>query len=649
MIRKLGVVLLAGTISLLGLFSVWAMAYQQAPELDILVTAGELPLVEERLPKEPYVREPFDEIGRYGGTLYVYGVNETVWQDFLGAVYNEPTLVRVVRTGLDAKGRLFEPCLLNDYEWSDNYKILTLYLREGARWSDGEPLTADDFTFYWLDCKPNFNKDVPIPETPLPFNLEKVEKVDDYTVRFYFPQPSPAAVLTFLHGSQSMWGGFVCSHYLKKWHISYNPKANELAKEEGFENWWQALDYHGTTQPMQNDLDLPMVAPWILARKTANLKIYERNPYYFAVDPVGNQLPYIDRVVFEVVSLEVYELKVLSGAADIAEWAVTLVNYPLYKKNQEKGNYQILFKPGVEGSKVGIYFNWFDEDLVLRKIFRDIRFRRALSLGIDREEINETIFFGKAVPRQAIYALPTASWYKKEWDEYYTQYDPERANGLLDEMGLKWDKDHKYRLRPDGKSLVLVTEYMNDSGYETPVLELVKKRYEAIGINMVLKMEAAELYRQRAWTNAVTSVQASNIGYCENIWGWVFPLWAWPSPGAYVFAKPWGQWLQTGGQSGEEPPEDIKEQYARVQKLRSVSVDSEEAQKLLPEMTEFALEKLWHIGTVGMVPVLIIAKNTLGNVVDLMREYDRTGRKYVLKVDTFAGLHDWVDQIFFKE
>jgi len=645
--RKLVVLLLTGVICLLGITSVLAVTYNEAPMLRTMVAAGELPPVEERLPEEPFITEPFGEVGRYGGTLHTYATGQTVWQDLLGNIYDEPALGDPMMIAPD--GKWYAPFLLKDYEFTDSYKTLTIHLRKGAKWSDGAPLTADDFTFYWIDCKPNFSEEVPFPETPLPGNLQKVERVDDYTVRFYFPEPFPAAILDYLHANWGMWGPFIPKHYLEKWHIKYNPKANELAKEEKFANWWEALEYHGTTHPMQNDLDLPMMGAWILKERKANLNIFERNPYYFAVDTAGNQLPYIDRVVSQVVSPEVYELKILSGAADIAKQGVTLANYPLYKKNEEKGNYHILLKPGIDSSNLAIYFNLFDEDLVLRNLYRDVRFRRALSLGVNREEINEGVFFGKAEIRQTILIMTTLPWYKKEWDQYYTQHDPQRANALLDEIGLEWDKNHEYRLRPDGKPLTLVCEYMEPFNWETSILELIKKQYRTIGINFTLKREANELFRQRAWTAGIASVMASQVGYGELPWVGVYPIWAYPGS-AYTFARPWFLWLDSGGVSGEEPPEDIKEQYARVEKLRTMPMLSDEAGKLFVEITEFALEKLWYIGTVGKASIPIIVKNTLGNVMEYTCEYEsRFGGKYLIEPIHSAHALNKAEQLYFKE
>ena len=636
--QKIRIILLSGLICLLTGVSVLAAGYNEAPMLKTRVAAGELPPVEKRLPEEPFVVEPFEEIGQYGGTLYVYARNETIWNDLSVIVYGEPTLAK--QEMVDADGKWWMPQFIKDYDFSNDFKTLTMYLRKGGKWSDGEPFTAEDFTFYWVDCKSNFFKEVPLPLESLPYGLKEVEKIDDYTVRFHFSDPAPAGLGEFMHVNYGEWGPFSPKHYLKKWHIKYNPKANELAKEEGFENWWEALQYHRIIMPHQNDMNLPATSAWVLTHKTLNIRVFERNPYYFAVDTNGNQLPYIDRIISEVVSPEVYELKAISGAADYGQMGITFPNYPLYKKNEENGDYRIIFVPGSRGSEVGIFFNWFDQDLIQREIYRDIRFRRAMSLGIDREEINEMIFFGQGVPRQGILLMESFSFYKKEWDEYYTQYDPERANILLTEIGLKWDKNHEYRLRPDGETFTLVVEYAG-YGYETAVLELVRKQYLDLGIKVILKQLGVELYSEHMEA-ATHSVGADQLGYANVPWCWLDPKWAYPSE-HNVFARPWAQWLESGGTKGEEPPADFREQYARIQKLRSVPMLSEEAARLFVEITEFALEKLWSIGIVGKVPKIVVVKNRLRNVWDCKPYETESGRKII-----GGEPQRWYDQWFWK-
>ncbi len=150
MLRRSTVMLLTGVICLMGATSALAAKYSEAPMLRVKVAAGELPPVEERLPEEPFVVEPFDEVGQYGGTMYVYAKNETKWNDIVGTMYDEPDLAR--QHEIYPERKWFSPFLLEDYEFTDDYKTLTMYLRKGARWSDGYTLTDDDYTLVWLDC-----------------------------------------------------------------------------------------------------------------------------------------------------------------------------------------------------------------------------------------------------------------------------------------------------------------------------------------------------------------------------------------------------------------------------------------------------------------------------------------------------------------
>ncbi|GAH31514.1 unnamed protein product, partial [marine sediment metagenome] len=223
------------------------------------------------------------------------------------------------------------------------------------------------------------------------------------------------------------------------------------------------------------DINKPTLQPWMFKEFTFTYRVFERNPYYYAVDQAGNQLPYIDKIVSTIVDTEVYQMKVIAGEADVAWCETHFANYPLYKENEEEGGYRTILMPGIKGSEVAYALNLNHPDPIMRKIFQDIRFRRALSLAINREEINDTVYFGFAVPRQAT-IIPTARYYKEEWGEKhpYARYDPDEANRLLDEMGLtERDKDG-FRKRPDGKTALLIIEYGADLGQtRTTVHELV--------------------------------------------------------------------------------------------------------------------------------------------------------------------------------
>ena len=181
--------------------------------------------------------------------------------------------------------------------------------------------------------------------------------------------------------------------YLSKWHIAYNEDANTVAKEEGFENWGEAFNHHASIVPT-HDLDRPRIDPWMFTEQTTTIRAYVRNPFFHQVDQAGNQLPYVDKIVSELVEKETYDLKIIVGEADIAFLSATLDNYTLYKQNEEAGNYVVKLIPGVEGNEAAYGFNLNHPDPVRRELCHNLKFRQAMSLGIDRDEVNRVALSG---------------------------------------------------------------------------------------------------------------------------------------------------------------------------------------------------------------------------------------------------------------
>jgi len=582
--------------------------FNEAPILKTRVAAGELPPVEERLPEEPMVVEPKDVIGEYGGELRTAIIGFTGWMD---------TSMRVqglFKVSPDLKLETISPNIAKDWDFSEDYKTLTVYLRKGMRWSDGAPFTADDILFWYKDILLNDELTPVKPRTWCPGGeLMKVEKVNDYAVRFQFAIAHPPAVATLATGQNPP---FAPMHYLRKYHVKYNPEANEIAKKEGYDYWWQCFNFHSMGSKTQQDLDFPTLNTWIL-RKIDDYqnRYYERNPYYWKIDTTGNQLPYIDeQIVYQVANTEVANLKAIAGELSLAGQRLSIENYPLYKKNEKKGNYRVMLWAEPYGTKLGYVFNFTHKDPVLRKIFRDIRFRQAMSLAINRDEINKTLFFGKAIPRQAT-TLPETSFYEPWMGEQYTKYDPEHANRLLDEMGLKWDKRHQYRLRPDGKQLAITIEYAPPSPIWGRIHELVKDYWEKVGVKVTVK----EIDRSLIWVRLDANELDVGSWHFDNITEFamykndplagrpfIMPLW--------LGGVEWLNWMRTNGKTGEEPPEAIKRFYKLVNEWRTTVPGTEKYMRLGKEFLTIREKNLIAIGTVGMSPAPVIVKNNLQNL-----------------------------------
>ena len=383
--------------------------FKEAPILDAQVKAGKLPAVDKRLPEQSqlFVVKPLQEIGKYGGN----------WRRaFTGPADHENgnriNSIDKILT-FDYTGTKIIPSLARDWKVSDDGKTTTIYLRKGAKWSDGKPLTADDFMFWYEDIYLNKNI-VPTPFFEFQINGKdgKMRKVDDYTVAFEFPEPYAFFVYQLAgstgigaglatRGAFQNWGGaYAPAHYLKQFLPKYSSEeaANKKAKELGFDNWVSLLRnrYSWALNP-----ELPVMTPWrtVSPINTPTWSM-ERNPYFWAVDTAGNQLPYIDRITMTLAeNAEVANLRAIAGEYDIQERHMHLAKLPVFLENAKKGNYTVHLDPGLNGTDAAIHVgNSYEGDPEIAKLLRNKDFRHALALGIDRDQLNEAFWLGVGSP-----------------------------------------------------------------------------------------------------------------------------------------------------------------------------------------------------------------------------------------------------------
>ena len=322
-------------------------SYREAPMLTELVARGELPPVDDRLPAEPALLEPIESVGQYGGTLFVQATDNSPWGDLQEETERGSYLGRFRFDRLEVEGNLAK-----GFEQAEDDKSITILLRPGAKWSDGAPFTADDILFMYEDM--HWHDEVEtwmwLPQA------RRVVKIDDYTVRLETDEPYPVLTLKMAEPAGGDWHSYYPKHYLQKWHIRYNPDANALAKEEGFDSWDEAFRHHFWWNPRQ-DMNFPTMQPWVITQSNTTNKVHERNPYYWKVDSQGQQLPYVDRIVTDIVDWESYHLRIISGASDVAFVNTLFENYSLYKQNEEAGGYRVVLLPGNKGADVGFSIN----------------------------------------------------------------------------------------------------------------------------------------------------------------------------------------------------------------------------------------------------------------------------------------------------
>ena len=578
--------------------------YKEAPQLAELVKAGKLPPVDQRLPSEPKVVKPLKEVGKYGGTQRGPAYGPKIGQLDTHALRRQALLC------WETDLKTISPNLLKDYKASEDYKTWTLTLRKGTKYSDGTPLTADDFMFWYEDILQNKDLTPTLPVIYAPGGtLMKLTKVDDLTLKVEFANPNPNFDLTMVVAYENN-AMFAPKHYLKQWHIKYNDKANDVAKAEKFDSWGQAFLYHVDRFQSQQDTKLPDITPWTLSKiDDLGNKYFDRNPYYWAVDTAGNQLPYIDgQIAVMVKDKDVRNLKLIAQELDNAgENPLPLSDFTLYKENETKGNYKVYLFDNTRGGDVGIGLNLTHKDPVLRQIFNDIRFRQAMSLAINRKQVNDVRAFGKGLIRQATIP-PSVSFYEKWMGDYYIEYSPEKANALLDEMGLKWDAAKKVRMRPDGKPLEIIMETWEEFA---PFAEMVAEYWTQVGVKTTMKQEERSLWDQRLAANEIDATADPYDSVAE-------PALRARSmtrlrPGGDTQMPLWKSWFASGGKQGEEPPQKYKDLYALCDKFAVAKPGSDEYMKLGKEIATKYTQDLSRIG-IYLAPRVIIFSNKLGNV-----------------------------------
>ena len=573
------------------------LKYSEAPMLAQLVSAGKLPPVEERLPSEPMVIPVFEEIGKYGGQLRAA---------FLGRSYSN--LERYSRSSIfrfSTDGGTLMPNGAKGLEVSPDGLVTTIFLREGMRWSDGAPFTADDFVYWYDDTQLNEELNTGRVDQLLqgisPEGDGKVVKVDDYTVKFVFPSPitNVAKRLTRSDGHRP-------AHYLKQFHKKYNPKVEEEAKAAGFENWTQY--YRANSQFIINP-DVPVLQAWVPtgSLQKDDIVFFERNPYFHAVDPEGNQLPYIDTyIAIMPENQELLTLKLLAGELDFQAAHVNLVDLPLVKQNAEKGDYRVILHPQAQAQDIAIYPNHSLQG-PLGDLIRTTEFRQALSVAIDREAINQNVYLGMSQPRAMIPLKSNPFYPGTEYEKKWTQYDPDLANAMLDELLPNKDSDG-WRTFADGTRVELII----DSWYAqtTDATLQIPPYWEAVGLKAEFSglPEVGTLQQEKLHDNSMQFLSAIiNFTHPFIRRGSTSPTGWWSFMGPH-----YGLWEESGGEEGLEPVQYIKDLVATHKAGHGVPVDQQAA--LGQALSRDFADNVWIIGVLGDTPSAATVKNGLGNV-----------------------------------
>ncbi len=578
--------------------------FKEAPMLADLVKAERLPPVDQRLPAEPVVIKPWKEVGKYGGTwrMVMRGT-----PGYTVGLHLHEAVLRRAMGGIE-----IIPNVAETWEVDKEGKVFTLHLVKGIRWYSGQPFTAEDIVFFMEDVVGNQELYPAYPNwLKAGAELPKVDKLDDYTLRFSYAQPAPFFTRMISEGDHLMYSP---QDFMKQFHTRYTDKAQveNVAKDKGMDSWDKLFL---TQDDWESNPDRPTINAWQLKTMETMYGSWERNPYYWKVDTEGNQLPYIDKLSSQVAStVETAQMMAAAGEGELQTYSTG--QFPqdtmILKKNQEMGNYRVLDIAICEANAIQFALNLTCKDTVLRDIFRDKRFRIALSLAVNRDDIRKLVYLDVPIENRQVAPLPASPYYHERAAKNFTEYDPGKANALLDEMGLTKKDSEGFRLRPDGHPIEFAIEVIADRTDFVDDMEMVAEWWRAVGIKASSKAVERSLYFTRLSGNELLA----GVNFAGNgLFVPVMPHYTIPITTDATWAPEWGLWYSTKGKSGEEPPAEVKKQLELYDQVM-VTPDLETQQKLWSQLMDINAENCYHFGMCDRPAQPVCVSNKFHNVPD---------------------------------
>ena len=607
--------------------------YIEPPILAEEVAKGALPPVAERLPSVPSVAAmewPGQTLGKHGGEMRM--LMTSAKDTRIMVVYSDARLVNY------DKNYKLVPDILQAFE-AEEGRVYTLHLRPGHKWSDGTPFTSEDFRYFWEDVANNLDISPAGPPVELLVDGEapKVEILDETTVRYSWSKPN-WRFLPSIAGPSPLYI-YRPSAYLKKYHQKYaDPTELQEELEESGQQNWAALHNRKDNMYRNDNLELPTLEPWVLATKPPTERfVFKRNPYYYRVDSEGRQLPYLDRVTFQITDSKLIPAKAAAGEADLAARYVRFDNFTLLKENEKRGKYHVRLWDTAWGSQVALYPNLNANDEEWRALLRDVRFRRALSIGFDRGAINEVIYLGLGI-EAANTVLPQSSLFDQDASAMWSVYDPDGANALLDEIGLTQRNDDGIRLMQNGQPLEITVLYSGQSPEEGDVLELIRDDWLNIGVKLQYKFSERDTIRDcifsgdcimSVWTGLENALPTADMP----------PLELAPTSQMQFNWPKWGQYVETKGAAGEAPDMEAAKQLAELLSQWNGTTDVEMRSRIWQEMMRLYADQVFSIGTVAGVPQPVVISDRLHNVpTEAVYSWDPGAHFGIYKPDCF-----WID------
>ena len=605
------------------------LPYKEAPMLAALVKAGKLPPVTERLPVEPAVFKCNDGIGKYGGKIRraFSGVSDR-WG---------PT--KLIDRGLywfDTKFNMV-PRLLKSWQVNADGSQWTWNLRKGLKWSDGTPFTSAAFKWYWDNQV--MNKDITPagPSTPWATGKEKtpmvMETPDDYTVVCKFAAPNPLFMVVI--GGRA--NPYTPGHYMQQFHMAFTKDKAALEKEykdKGFSDW---QGYYGDRNSWYLNPDRPSVGAWLAKNMLSEeMFVMERNPYFWAVDEEGQQLPYLDGATHRLFqSADVKNMWVVNGEIDFQARHMGFTDYTLFKDGEAKGGYKVFL--GVSAGHDAIQLNHTTKEPKLREFFQNRDVRIAISLAVDRDDINNLLYDGLGTPRQYSPISKSPQYYPK-LSNAYIEYDPKKANELLDKAGYDKRGPDGFRLWKDGSGPIsFIIEGTAQPGTPGEDYVLMVCKYLAdVGLKATYNYAERSLYTQHYQSN---EIEAASWGGDRTVLPLVAPIiWTGRQPDR-PWCPAWSYYSLQGPDhpTSEKPPDghwiwDIWDIWDN-QVLRETNAAKQT--ELFFKILDIWAEELPYPCHLGEIPAPIIVKNGFRGYLPGFPLDDPTGDEHLLQTETY--------------
>jgi ABC-type dipeptide/oligopeptide/nickel transport system permease component/ABC-type transport system substrate-binding protein len=584
----------------------------QSPILAELVEEGRLPPVAERTGPEPLVLEGVEGIGRYGGT-WTRVANAPGDVGVIGWRLSGCTLVRWSPMGYPIR-----PHLAKGWEASEDKRVWTIHLRRGVRWSDGHPFTSADFEYWWKHESCFFNSKPPAWMV-VGGEVGDLVALDETTVQFRFPKPHGAFLEMLAFNAVP----YSPRHYLSQFH----PKLGDPALIEAamkIKGYTSRRTLYFSLSGLRNP-EMPRMWPWIYRTYKANPpEQFVRNPYFWAVDPQGSQLPYIDRVLFEVKSSKLIALAAANGAISMQARHIRYEDYTLLMENRRRNGYEVYHWFNASRSAFTLWPNLnrrvLPGDAESRwkaQLLQEKRFRQALSLSIDRQQIIDALYAGAGEPAQ-IAPGRESPYHDEALLKSFAAFDPAAANRLLDALGLTTRDAEGMRTFPDGSRMTWYVALTDFTG-EGPV-QFIVDDWAAVGVRAIQRERSRPLF------------YAEKIGLLHDFTVWTgesefIPI---VEPRSFVatqaeshFAPAYGIWYQRGGLYAEdpgavggiEPPRDgpVRRAQERLEQAYAAP-DQASRIRLFKDIFAIAAENVWSISIATPPPQLVVVKDGFRNV-----------------------------------